>query len=105
MEAVFGHAEKQSTLVRPLYADLPNDLRAFLTTPQEGVRAIARSLVDRVIEVRQGQLSAHVEKMVHMERLGRVFANLPEDRGHFGTPYMPLMLRGLVHSPQTTSYP
>lgn len=70
-----------------------------MTTPQVGVRAIARSLVDRVLIVRGGQFRKNVDEMVRTEQLGRVFPDLPGDRGHFGAPYLPLMLRGLVYSP------
>lgn len=99
LETAFDNAEEQSAWLGAINADLTDDLSAFLTMPQVGVRAIARSLVDRVLEVRQGQFSKNVDEMVHVEQLGRVFAELPGDRGHFGAPYMPLMLRGLVRSP------
>lgn len=99
LEAAFDHAENKSAWLGLINADLTDDLRAFLTTPQEDVRAIARSLVDRVLHVRHGQFSAPVKERIHTEQLGRVFADVPGDRGHFGTPYMPLMLQGLVYSP------
>lgn len=99
LENAFDYAEEQSAWLGSINADLTDDLRAFLTTPQAGVRAIARSLVDRVLVVRQGQFSKNIEEMVHTEQLGRVFSDLPGDRGHFSAPYMPLMLRGLVQSP------
>lgn len=99
LETAFDNAEKQSAWLGAINADLTDDLRAFLTMPQAGVRAVARSLVDRVLYVRQGQFSRNVEEMIHTERLGSVFAELPGDRGHFGTPYIPLMLRGLVQAP------
>lgn len=99
LEEAFDRAEKQSAWLGAINADLTDDLRAFLTTPQVGVRAIARSLVDRVLQVRQGQFSKNVEEIVRTERLGKVFPHLPGDRGHFSEPYLPLMLRGLVHSP------
>ena len=49
--------------------------------------------------MRGGQFSKNVEGMVRTEQLGKVFPDLPGDRGHFVAPYLPLMLRGLVHSP------
>ena len=99
LESAFDNAEEQSAWLGAISADLTDDVRAFLTTPQAGVRAIARSLVDRVLAVRARQLSKNVEHMIRTEHLGRMFPDLPGDRGHFGAPYLPLMLRGLVHSP------
>lgn len=99
LETAFDNAEEQSAWLGAIDADLTDDLRDFLTEPQTGARAIARSLVDRVLEVRQGQFSKNVEEMIRTERLGRVFPDLPGDYGHFGAPYMPMMLRGLVQSP------
>jgi len=99
LEAAFDNAEGQSAWLGAITADLTPDLREFLHTPQGGVRAIARSLVDRVLQVRQGQFSKNVEAAIRTERLGAVFPELPGDRGHFGSRYMPLMLRGLLHAP------
>ncbi len=99
LEAAFDNAEGQSAWLGAITADLTPDLREFLHTPQGGVRAIARSLVDRVLQVRQGQFSKNVEAAIRTERLGAIFPELPGDRGHFGSPYMPLLLRGLLHSP------
>ena len=99
LEAAFDNAEKQSAWLGAINADLTPELREFLQTPQSGVRAIARSLVDRVLQVRQGQFSKNVEAAIPTERLGAIFPELPGDRGHFGSPYMPLLLRGLVHAP------
>lgn len=99
LEGAFDNAEKQSAWLGAINADLTDDVRAFLTKPQAGARAIARSLVDRVLAVRAGQFSKNVEAMVRTEQLGRVFRDLPGDRGHFGMPYLPVLLRGLGHSP------
>lgn len=99
LESAFDEAEEQSAWLGAINADLTDEVRAFLTTPQAGVRAIARSLVDRVLVVRGGQFSKSVERMVRTEQLGSVFPDLPGDRGHFGAQYLPLMLRGLVQSP------
>lgn len=99
LETAFDNADEQSAWLGAISSDLTDDLRAFLTTPQTGIRAIARSLVDRVLEVRQGQFSKNVKELIRTERLGQIFPDLPGDHGHFGAPYMPMMLRGLVHSP------
>jgi hypothetical protein len=99
LEAAFDNAEQQSAWMGAIDAELTDELRSFLTTPQTGARAIARSLVDRVLAVRALQFSKNVEEMVHTEQLGSVFPDLPGDRGHFGSPYLPTLLRGLVHAP------
>lgn len=99
LEAAFDNAEKQSAWLGAISAELTPDLREFLHTPQSGVRAIARSLVDRVLQVRQGQFSKNVEAAIRTESLGAIFPELPGDRGHFGSPYMPLLLRGLIYAP------
>jgi hypothetical protein len=99
LETAFDHAEKQSVWLGGVSAGLTDDVRAFLTEPQFGPRAIARTLVDRVLKVRQGQFELALKGTVRSEHLGRVFPDLPVDRGHFGAPYLPLMLRGLVHAP------
>ena len=99
LEAAFDNAETQSAWLGAINSDLTDDLRDFLNVPQRGVRAIARSLVDRVLQVRQGQFSKNVEAIVHTEHLGTIFPDLPGDFGHFSAPYMPMMLRGLVHAP------
>lgn len=99
LETAFVNAEEQSAWLGAISADLTDDVRTFLTTPQAGARAIARSLLDRVLHVRAGQFSKNIEAMVRTERLGSVFPELPADRGHFPVPYLPLILRGLVHAP------
>lgn len=99
LETAFDNAEEQSAWLGAISADLTDDLSAFLHMPQVGVRAIARTLVDRVLDVRQGQFSKSVKEMVQLDQTGRVFSDLPGDYGHFGAPHMSLMLRGLVRSP------
>lgn len=104
LEDAFDNAEEQSAWLGAISADLTDDVRAFLTTPQAGARAVARSLIDRVLHVRAGQFSKNVETMVRTERLGRVFPELPGDRGHFPVAYLPSILRGLVHAPPDYVY-
>jgi len=99
LETAFDNAEEQSAWMGGISAQLTDDLRAFLTTPQQGARAIARSLVDRVLQVRALQFSKNVMEAVRTERLGSLFPDLPGDVGHFGSPYLPTMLRGLVYAP------
>lgn len=99
LETGFDNAETQSAWLGAIDATLTDDLRDFLTAPQDGVRAIARSLVDRVLQVRQGQFSKGVDQLIQSENLGTVFSTLPGDIGHFNAPYLPQMLRGLLLAP------
>lgn len=100
LERAIDRAEQQSSWLGGVDAQLTDELRTFLRSPQSGVRAVARALVDRVLKVRAGQLSkGGVAEMVRQERLGPVFRDLPGDRGHFAEPYLPLMLRGLTSVP------
>jgi hypothetical protein len=99
LERAIDRAEQLPSWLGAVDAQLSDELRTFLTTPQAGVRAVARSLVDRVLKVREGQLSKGVAEIVHPERLGPVFPVLPGDRGHWPEPYLPLMLRGLTSVP------
>lgn len=99
LKGAFDNAEEQASWLGAIDAHLTDDLREFLTEPQTGARAVARSLVDRVLHVRAGQFQKHVTELVHTEHLGAVFPDAPGDEGPFGTPYLPHLLRGLVHAP------
>lgn len=92
LETAVDNAETQSAWLGAIDSDLTEELRTFLSTPQQSVRAIARSLVDRVLHVRQGQFNMNAEALVHTEHLGVVFPELPGDLGHFSAPYLPMML-------------
>lgn len=88
-----------------LSRQLDPELVNFLLTPQRGVRAVAKSTIDRILRVRAGQFSADspvVPSTMHdgsHDRLGTVFPNLPSDTGHFGVPYFKHVLGPLRHVP------
>lgn len=88
-----------------LSRQLDPELVNFLLTPQRGVRAVAKSTIDRILSVRAGQFSADspsAPSTMHdgnHDRLGPVFPNLPSDSGHWGVPYFQHVLGPLRHVP------
>ncbi|MFD9663490.1 hypothetical protein ACFWAY_17980 [Rhodococcus sp. NPDC059968] len=100
----FQNAEALETLGEPISAAPPlaftrsrvlaPDLKRFLSQPQSGARAIAKSLLDQIMRVRAGQFSAPVTSLVDAGE-DVIFRECPDDRGHFSVSYMPHVLRGL----------
>ena len=74
------------------------ELRSFLLEPQHGARQIAKMLFDRVAEARKGQFSLATEERITTDAQ-QIFTEYPLDRGHFGAPYYPNILRGLRRTP------
>lgn len=87
-----------------LKIQLSPELSEFLRTPQDGVRAITRSMIDRVLQKRSGMfaaLSPHIAttRLGEHDQLGPVFTDVPDDTGHFGRPYFEHVLTPLLHAP------
>lgn len=88
-----------------LSRQLDPELLNFLLTPQRGVRAVAKSTIDRILRVRAGQFSADspsAPSTMHdgnHDRLGPVFPDLPSETGHWGVPYFQHVLSPLRHVP------
>ncbi|TXI48375.1 MAG: hypothetical protein E6Q54_23695 [Mycolicibacter arupensis] len=88
-----------------LSRQLDPELVNFLLTSQRGVRAVAKSTIDRILRVRAGQFSADspsAPSTMHdgnHDRLGPVFPDLPSDTGHWGVPYFRHVLGPLRHVP------
>lgn len=88
-------------------SSLAPELAEFLTTRQDGTRAVARSMIDRVLAVRTTQLqhgatssvAAKPETDDNHDRLGPVFTRFPDDRGHWGLSYFEHILSPYVQSP------
>ncbi|EAP98831.1 hypothetical protein JNB_01645 [Janibacter sp. HTCC2649] len=75
-----------------------SELRAFLTEEQRGPSEIAKQIFRSVSIRRANQKSAAVAERLQI--VGeQVFLDLPGDRGHFGVPYFPHVLRGLRMNP------
>ncbi len=70
------------------------ELRHFLQHPQDGPRSTAKEILRQLSIQRDGQFSVE-SSLLHRYETSMVFSNLPADRGHFGAPYFPHVLRGL----------
>lgn len=99
MEELLVNSETQPSWLGAVDASLTDELRRFLNEPQSGPRAVARSLLDLVLNERQKSFSKSLSTTVRLDALGPVFECLPSDTGHFTQPYFSTMLRGLVHAP------
>ncbi|WP_341934032.1 hypothetical protein MRBLWO14_003150 [Microbacterium sp. LWO14-1.2] len=81
------------------------ELKSFLKSDSStGVRAVARSMVDRVLKAGAGQFSAAMTETAPPsagahDHLGSIFENLPADAMHGGIRYFDHVLTPLKHSP------
>ncbi|MEV0938623.1 hypothetical protein ACIBMX_47075 [Streptomyces phaeochromogenes] len=87
----------QDEPIVPLARGLAEDLSRFLRQPQRGSRRVAKELLRPVQRIRHGQFAeaAVMERAVPIT--GTLFADIPNDLGHFSVPYLAHMLRGLRH--------
>ncbi|WP_228480759.1 hypothetical protein [Microbacterium luteum] len=91
-------------LIPALQRAMSPDLARFLKARPDGTRAVVRSMVDRVLKVRAGQLSpvaTSVERSAAAahDDLGPVFQGLPADTMHGGVRYLDHVLNPLTYSP------
>lgn len=89
-EDLLASSNTSAVLFQGLRQQLSPDVLDFLTTDQGGVRAVTRSMIDRVLRVRSGQ---GVQSLAEPEvgdiqgghdELGTIFRELPTDAGHWG---------------------
>lgn len=73
-------------------------LRDFLMKRQGGSREIARRIFRKVAEHRRGAFSAASAELLAVPG-APIFADVPEDTGHFPGPYYRHVLQGLRTSP------
>lgn len=105
LEEMWMPSPTSQLFIPGLSRQLDPELLNFLLTPQRGVRAVAKSTIDRILRVRAGQFSADspsAPSTMHdgnHDRLGPVFADLPSDTGHWGVPYFQHVLSPLRHVP------
>ena len=77
------------------------ELLDFLQTRQDGTYAVTRSMIDRVLRARMGAFSdVRLDTKAPIYRqeydyFRSVFDHLPDDLGHWDTPYFPHVLRPL----------
>lgn len=70
------------------FAGATDEFVAFLNEPQAGSRQIARKIVDQIRTARMGMFSA-VDEAVATIKSEAIFTELPDDQGHWSTPYFP----------------
>lgn len=105
LEEMWLPSSSSPLLIPGLSRQLDPELVNFLLTPQRGVRAVAKSTIDRILRVCAGQFSVDapvVPSTMHdgsHDRLGPVFPDLPTDTGHWGVPYFQHALGPLVQVP------
>ncbi len=105
LEDVQTASPRSALLIPALRQQMSAELEGFLTTPQGGVRAVTRSMMDRVLRVRYGAfsaVSADAEARTQVgprDSLGQVFQDVPRDRGHWELNYFDHVLGPLVHAP------
>jgi hypothetical protein len=105
LEDLWTPETTRAVFIPSLGAQLAPDLSDFLRTPQHGARAVTRSMIDRVLRVRLGQLRAapataadDVGEGRH-DSLGAQFADIPYDTAHWGLNYFDHLLRPLRQAP------
>lgn len=81
----------------PLARGLAKDITLFLRQPQRGSRRVAKELLRPVQRIRNGQFASAAVMERAAPVTGALFADIPNDLGHFSVPYLAHMLRGLRH--------
>lgn len=103
LEELWTPSRQNQLLIPSLTSQLAPELLAFLTTPQNGTLAVARSMIDRVLQARAGMFSAtylgtNVPLGQH-DHLGPIFNRVPGDTIHGGVPYFERVLSPLRYAP------
>jgi hypothetical protein len=74
------------------------DIAEFMRRPQVGARRVAKTMLEAMHSIRRGQFSAALAGDMDPVQ-DALFTQLPNDRGHFGVPYLAHVLGGLRHRP------
>ncbi|MEV4238933.1 hypothetical protein AB0J47_27575 [Nocardia sp. NPDC049737] len=104
LEDLWTRPTASAPLIPALKKQLVPELSDFLQNRQDGTRAVARSMIDRVLSARSGQFSAvstsvASEHYGNHDQLGPVFGDVPDDTGHWGLRYFEHTLNPLRHTP------
>ena len=105
LEDLWTPTRSRAPLIPVLERRLAPELAEFLRKRQDGTRAIARSMIDRVLRARAGAfnaaptVAADPRRFGDHDRLGRIFSDLPDDAGHWGLNYFEHTLNPLSHAP------
>lgn len=101
LEDLWTLPNKSAPLWQTMKRQLVPELLDFLQTRQDGTYAVTRSMIDRVLRARMGAFfDARLDTRAPMNRqeydyFKPVFDHLPDDLGHWDTPYFPHVLRPL----------
>ncbi|SCB81194.1 hypothetical protein [Arthrobacter sp. NIO-1057] len=105
IEDLWDSPQSESMLIPALRPQLAPELAEFLNEEQDGTRAVARQMIDRVLRARAGVFGAAPTIAVNPprsgehDRLGPVFNDFPADTGHWGINYFDYTLAPLRHAP------
>ncbi|MGW4330338.1 hypothetical protein ACWEKR_31165 [Nocardia sp. NPDC004573] len=104
LEDMWTRPPASPPLIPALKNQLAPELSDFLQNRQDGTRAVARSMIDRVLRARSEQFSAVSTSVVSAhygghDQLGSVFCDVPDDTGHWGLRYFEHTLNPLRHAP------
>lgn len=105
LEELWTPAATRAMLIPSLRRQMEPELAEFLSKPQQGTRAVTRSMIDRVLRVRLGQLSTAPMTALNTategdhDRLGSRFADVPSDFGHWDLNYFQHVLDPLRQAP------
>lgn len=105
LEDLWSPPRSGTPLIPALKKQLAPELADFLRKRQTGTRAIARSMIDRVLRARAGAfgaaptMAANPPRFGDYDRLGVIFGDLPDDAGHWSRNYFEHTLDPLRHTP------
>lgn len=104
LEDLWIRSRDGGLLIPAVKKQLTSELADFLQTPQQGVRAVTRSMIDLVLNARYGQFNLATEGTQTLadgghDALGRIFTEFPDDTMHGGIPYFERLLEPLRHAP------
>ncbi len=101
LEDLWTLPNESASLWPAMKRQLVPELLDFLQTRQDGTYAVTRSMIDRVLRARMGtffdaRLDTHAPMYwQEYDYFKPVFDHLPDDLGHWDTPYFPHALRPL----------
>jgi hypothetical protein len=105
LEDLWTPPQAQALVIPTIQQRLAPELADFLGKRQDGTRAVARSMIDRVLRARFGAfglappVAADPSRLGDHDRLGQLFSDLPDDGGHWQLNYFQHTLSPLTHAP------
>lgn len=105
LEDLWRKPPGSAPLIPELERQMDVQLVDFLTQEQQGPRAVTRAMIDLILKARAGHLTEVTTRVDPSTADGRhdeldpIFRNLPQDVGHWSTPYIPHALQGLFAVP------